>query len=76
MTGIGVVSPLGSQPAFWRGLCAGESGIAPVAERDDTADAARADGRAVPRLKRGHGTGTRATTSALRCSAAWIAARR
>src|SRR6185436_15685827 len=51
VTGVGVVSPLGSQPAFWRGLCAGETGIAPVAERNGAADDARADGRAAPRLE-------------------------
>ncbi len=33
VTGVGVVSPIGSLPAFWQRLCAGESGIAPV-EKD------------------------------------------
>lgn len=32
VTGLGVVSPLGSQPEFWKRLCAGETGIAPVAD--------------------------------------------
>jgi 3-oxoacyl-[acyl-carrier-protein] synthase II len=34
VTGIGVVSPLGPTPAFWRGLCEGATGVAPMAEAD------------------------------------------
>lgn len=34
VTGIGVTSPLGPLPAFWRGLCDGRSGIAPVEAAD------------------------------------------
>ncbi len=30
VTGLGVVSPLGCRPAFWRRLTAGESGVAPT----------------------------------------------
>jgi 3-oxoacyl-[acyl-carrier-protein] synthase II len=48
VTGIGVVSPLGSLPAFWKRLCAGETGIAPVA---DAAGAPRLDQRGAPRLE-------------------------
>jgi 3-oxoacyl-[acyl-carrier-protein] synthase II len=47
VTGVGVVSPVGSQPDFWRRLCAGESGIAPVDDREGAEDAANT--RAVPR---------------------------
>ena len=54
VTGVGVVSPLGSLPVFWKRLCAGESGIAPVLGR-------RAAPRA-PRLEARAATGTRATT--------------
>lgn len=43
VTGLGVVSPLGSLPAFWERLCAGETGIAPVA---DAAGAPRMEARA------------------------------
>lgn len=34
VTGLGVVSPLGSLPEFWERLCAGETGIAPVTDAD------------------------------------------
>jgi 3-oxoacyl-[acyl-carrier-protein] synthase II len=46
VTGVGVVSPLGSQPAFWRRLCAGESGVAPVAGADTAAPPPRLEARA------------------------------
>ncbi|MCC6847592.1 MAG: hypothetical protein IT294_03755 [Deltaproteobacteria bacterium] len=45
-TGVGVVSPLGSQPAFWRRFCAGETGIAPVAGADAATPAPRLEARA------------------------------
>jgi 3-oxoacyl-[acyl-carrier-protein] synthase II len=35
VTGLGVVSPLGSLPAFWERLIAGEHGIAPLADVPD-----------------------------------------
>ncbi len=41
VTGIGVTSPLGPLPTFWRGLCDGRSGIAPIEE----------DGPGMPRLE-------------------------
>lgn len=44
VTGVGVVSPLGSMPAFWERLCAGETGIAPVA--DAPSEAPRLEARA------------------------------
>ncbi len=47
VTGVGVVSPLGSMPDFWDALRAGRSGIAPVAnERDAVAGAPRLEARA------------------------------
>jgi 3-oxoacyl-[acyl-carrier-protein] synthase II len=39
VTGIGVVSPLGPLPAFWRGACAGETGVAAIAEGGGPSDA-------------------------------------
>jgi len=47
VTGVGVVSPLGSMPAFWEGLRAGRSGIAVVADAADVpAGAPRLEARA------------------------------
>ena len=47
VTGVGVVSPLGSMPAFWDGLRAGASGIAPIANAADVpAGAPRLEARA------------------------------
>ena len=46
VTGLGVVSPLGSQPAFWRRLCAGESGVATIAGADDASPPPRLEARA------------------------------
>jgi len=45
VTGIGVVSPLGPLPAFWRGLCAGETGITAIASADATSGAPRLEAR-------------------------------
>ena len=44
VTGIGVVSPLGALPDFWRGLCAGASGVAPEPAGAACPVAARARG--------------------------------
>ncbi len=46
VTGVGVVSPLGSQPAFWQRLCAGATGIAPIADADVATDLPRLEARA------------------------------
>ncbi len=34
VTGVGIVSPLGSLPAFWDRLCSGGTGVAPIEEFD------------------------------------------
>ena len=46
VTGVGVVSPLGSMPVFWKRLCAGESGIAPVLGSAPPAGTPRLEARA------------------------------
>ena len=45
VTGVGVVSPLGPLPAFWRGLCNGDTGIAPIADADQARVAPRLEAR-------------------------------
>jgi 3-oxoacyl-[acyl-carrier-protein] synthase II len=45
VTGVGVVSPLGPRPEFWRRLCAGESGIAARLGTDDPPGAPRLEAR-------------------------------
>src|SRR5262249_27632069 len=38
ITGLGTVNPLANDvPGFWRGLCAGRSGIAPIRQLDTAA---------------------------------------
>jgi 3-oxoacyl-[acyl-carrier-protein] synthase II len=45
VTGVGVVSPLGPLPAFWRGLCTGATGIAAMADADQAPGRPRLEAR-------------------------------